>query len=64
MDTMIERLEAKYGFVMTKKEVMEVLKVSLATINRRMLSGKLTPMESEGSSIKFRTSDIAELIGG
>lgn len=48
-----------YGYMLSKKDLVEVLKVSLSTINRRLKKGKLPQHTKIGSRILFPTEAVA-----
>lgn len=62
--TLEEKLEEKYGFVMTRKQAMKELLISLSTIKRMEANGTLIPMKNVGKTVKFRTETIAKFIEG
>lgn len=51
-----------YGYMLSKNDLAEVLKVSLSTINRRLKNGKLPPHANIGNRILFPTEGVAVFI--
>lgn len=48
--------------LLTRREVAEVLKVSTRTIQRMELRGRITPVYLSSKAVRYRRSDIIELI--
>jgi excisionase family DNA binding protein len=48
---------------MTITDVMKYLKVSRTSVYRMMYAGKLTPVRLGKKTIRFKRSDIDQLIG-
>lgn len=53
-----------YGYMLSKNDIAEVLKVSLSTINRRLLLGgqMLPPYQKIGRQYRFPVKGVAEFL--
>ena len=65
MEELALKLETKYGLIMTRKEVMDAMKVSLSTVRRFEDRGWLLRIPQQGKIIRFSCETVAKLmIGG
>ncbi len=63
-NSLLNRLELKYGFTMDRKQVGEALGVSYATVKRMENTGELKPMTTIKKPITYGTEYICKLIEG
>ncbi|MCF6330980.1 MAG: hypothetical protein L3I99_05475 [Sulfurimonas sp.] len=61
LEKLTEKLEEKYGFTMSKKEVMEVMKVSLSTLKVMENKKEIIRLNTCGK-IKYLTERVAQTI--
>lgn len=64
MEELTLKLEAKYGLIMTRKEVMDALKVSISTVRRFEDKGQLLRIPHQGKIIRFSCETVAKLMVG
>jgi|SaaInlStandDraft_4_1057021.scaffolds.fasta_scaffold02531_11 predicted site-specific integrase-resolvase len=64
MEELAIKLEAKYGLVMTRKEVMEAMKVSNSTVKRFEDRGWIVRVPNQGKIIRFSCENVAKLMIG
>ena len=62
LESLVKRLEEKYSFTLTRKEVMEVLNISRSTIKRWEKTGELKPISNIHKPIIYSTEYIARVI--
>jgi len=63
MATTKERLEDKYGFVLVKKDVQEILKISESTLDLMRKRGEIK-FTKVGGQVRFSTETIANILDG
>lgn len=51
-----------YGYMLSKKDLSEVFKVSLSTINRRLKENKLPHHKKIGNRVLFPISGVVEFL--
>ena len=64
MEELAIKLEAKYGLVMTRKDVMDAMKVSNSTVKRFQDRGWLLKVPNQGKIIRFSCESVAKLMIG
>lgn len=64
MNNLSHTLYIDYGYMLTKKDLAEVLGVSLSTVNRRLSLGgdTLPPYQKVGRQYRFPVRGVAEYI--
>ena len=61
--TITEKLIEKYGYVLIKKEVQEILKISESTLDLMRKRGEIK-FTKVGGQIRFSIDDVSELLNG
>jgi len=60
----LNKLEDKYGLIMSRVEICKELKISLSTFKRWELKGKIVAIPMNGKVKKYSTENVAKLIKG
>ncbi len=64
MEELAKKLEEKYGFVLTRKEAREAMKVSASTIKRMETKGKIVSIVDDSRVVKFTPQEVARVMLG
>ena len=62
-EELIKKLEAQYGFVLVKKDVQEILKISESTLDLMRKKGQIAFVKV-GGQVRFSTETIANILDG
>ena len=63
-NSLLNRLELKYGFTLNREQVGEILGVSYSTVKRMENTGELKPITTIKKPITYGTEYICKLIEG
>jgi len=64
MEELVSKLEEKYGLMLTRKDVMDIMKVSNNTTKRMEIAGKIVRVPNQGRLVRFSAENVAKLMMG